>query len=102
MIEEIRVHGVDGGQVTFTDRDSQGFTATVSLSREELAKLVQAMDGGVIRSRFSSFMEPDTDMVSRAGAYLRREHGFQLGTVITMSDWERIWTAEALGWKRNG
>lgn len=90
------------GTVTATFRDSKDFTATVTISREDLAKLVRAMEGGRIRSRFASAMLPDTDVIAAAGAYLIREIGWTRQGVIELDDWTRIWTAEANGWSRDG
>ena len=86
------------GAVTATFRDSKDFTATVTISREDLAKLVRTIEGGNVRSRCSTFMQPDTELVAAAGAFLVREMGYS--STLAMSEWERIWTAEAHGWKR--
>jgi cell division protein FtsI/penicillin-binding protein 2 len=85
--------------VSATFEDSNGFFADVVISREDLAKLVRAIEGGSLRSRFSTFMEPDTTLKTAAGAYLLR-NGYTRDTVIAMADWQRIWTAEASGWDR--
>ena len=90
------------GAVAATFRDSNGFTASVTISREDLAKLVRTIEGGRIRSRFTSAMLPDTDVIAAAGAYLIRQIGWTRQAVIDMDDWTRIWTAEANGWSRDG
>lgn len=84
-------------EVSATFQDAQGFFATVTISREDLAKLVQRLGPD---TRFGSGMEPDTDDVIRAGSYLLHHAGYQRQSIINMSAWARIWTAEAHGWTR--
>lgn len=85
------------GMVTATFEDAHGFFATVSITREDVAKLVREL---APETRFGSGMQPDTVLVSAAGAWLVRNKGYSADIIMALSDWQRIWTAESFGWDR--
>lgn len=84
--------------VTATFRDVNfSATTTIIINREDLAKLVRVLAPD---SRFGTGMEPDTNMVDAASAYLGVVVGYPAMLVQSMSMWQRVWSAEAGGWDR--